>query len=103
MNRMIFILSATALTLLMHDSISLAGEGDETIAKVQVELEARFHKADANHDGLLTRDEAKGTMPRVFSHFDEIDAAHKGALSLDDIESFLMSKMQERQKQVVQK
>src|ERR1022692_3847401 len=103
MNRTTFILSATALTLLTYGSIRLAEDSAATMAKVQAELETRFHKADTNQDGLLTRDEAKGVMPRLYSHFDEIDTTHKGSLSLDDIEVFLMGKIQERQKQVAQK
>ena len=35
-------------------------------------LDAAFKKADPDHDGTLTRDEAKA-MPRVAKHFDAID------------------------------
>lgn len=95
--------AAAWVTLLAPLSTHAATPDASRVAKAEAELKARFDKADANHDALLTRDEAKGKMPRVYSHFDEIDAAHKGAISLDDIETFLMGKLQEQQKQVAQK
>ena len=50
------------------------------------ELQKRFSAADVNGDGKLTREEAKAGMPRVAEHFDEIDAAHAGSITMADIE-----------------
>ena len=47
-------------------------------------LDAAFKKADPDHDGTLTRDEAKA-MPRVAKHFDAIDTDKDGTVSLDEI------------------
>ncbi len=51
----------------------------------------KFTAADLDHDGLLTRDEAKG-MPRVLKNFDEIDANHDGKVSLQELAQFMKSK-----------
>jgi Ca2+-binding EF-hand superfamily protein len=56
--------------------------------RMQAELQQRFTAADANGDGRLTKDEAKDKMPFVYRHFDEIDTAHSGAVTLADIAAF---------------
>jgi hypothetical protein len=56
------------------------------------ELQKRFSAADANHDGRLTRDEAKNGMPFVYKHFDEIDTGKSGSLSMADIGAFFRDK-----------
>lgn len=48
-------------------------------------LEARFAAADLDHDGKLTRSEAQAGMPRVAAHFDQIDSAHLGYVTLEQI------------------
>ena len=67
---------------------SAAGGRGERMREEQ--LQQRFSAADANHDGKLTRDEAKAGMPRIAEHFDEIDAAHAGTITLVDIERWLV-------------
>ncbi|MBU3607110.1 EF-hand domain-containing protein [Polynucleobacter nymphae] len=51
------------------------------------EIAERFAKCDTNQDGKLTRDEAKGCMPRIFSHFDYIDSSKKGYLTVAEIQA----------------
>lgn len=63
----------------------------ERAQKMQAELQKRFAAADANGDGRLTKEEAKGGMPMVYKHFDEIDAAHSGSVALADIAAFARS------------
>ena len=48
-------------------------------------LTERFEKADVNHDGKLTREEAKAGMPRVYKNFDRIDVDKKGFVTLQEI------------------
>lgn len=55
-------------------------------------LEQKFSAADANRDGKLTLAEAQAGMPRIAQHFDEIDTSHQGYITLDQIESFVMSR-----------
>jgi Ca2+-binding EF-hand superfamily protein len=58
-----------------------AEHGDSFIGK-------RFEAADTNHDGALSRDEAK-SMPMVLEHFDEIDANKDGKVTLDEIKAMI--------------
>ncbi|MGU4701465.1 EF-hand domain-containing protein [Burkholderia cepacia] len=60
---------------------------------MQQKLEARFAAADVDHDGKLTRAEAQAGMPRVAEHFDEIDSAHAGYVTLAQIEQFAAQHM----------
>jgi hypothetical protein len=46
----------------------------------------RFNAANTTHDGRLTLAQAQaGGMPIVVQHFDEIDAQHRGYVTLQDI------------------
>ncbi|MDQ2927078.1 MAG: EF-hand domain-containing protein [Pseudomonadota bacterium] len=58
--------------------------GGQRVAKMQ----ARFAAADANHDGRLTRDEAKSGMPFVYKHFDDIDKQKAGSITMADIAAY---------------
>ena len=49
------------------------------------EIAERFAKCDTNRDGKLTREEAKGCMPRIYSHFGYIDSSNKGYLTVAEI------------------
>ena len=62
------------------------------LEKARTELQKRFEAADTNKDGKLTREEAQAKMPKVYKNFDAIDAGHAGAISLADIEAFVVSK-----------
>ena len=68
-----------------------AGEGGRG-RQGAAELQKRFAAADANHDGRLTRDEAKNGMPFVYQHFDEIDTAKSGSVSMAEIGAFFRDK-----------
>jgi hypothetical protein len=57
-------------------------------AQMQAAFQKRFAAADANGDGKLTKQEADGKMPFVYKHFDEIDAAHKGFVTMDQIAAY---------------
>lgn len=64
----------------------------DRMEKARTELQKRFEAADTNKDGKLTREEAQAKMPKVYKNFDAIDAGHAGAISLADIEAFVVSK-----------
>lgn len=51
------------------------------------EIAERFAKCDANKDGKLTADEAKGCMPRIYSHFSEIDSQSRGYVTIAEIQA----------------
>ncbi|MGE8453415.1 MAG: hypothetical protein ACN6OP_22970, partial [Pseudomonadales bacterium] len=45
-----------------------------TTAEAKAIIAERFKAADVNHDGKLSREEAKAGMPEVYKRFDQIDA-----------------------------
>ena len=47
---------------------------------------AKFRAADANGDGQLSRDEARGGMPQLYEHFEFVDAGGDGLVSLAELE-----------------
>lgn len=51
------------------------------------EIAQRFAQCDLNHDGKLTRDEAKGCMPRIYDHFRYLDSGNKGYLTVSQIQA----------------
>jgi len=67
------------------DETALTSPSDQRLQR----LMARFHRADLNGDGQLTRDEAQKGMPRVYRHFSEIDAQNRGYVTLAQIASYL--------------
>jgi len=55
----------------------------------------RFKAADTNHDGKLTREEAKAGMPEVYKHFNEMDTKKKGYVTQRQIGAFWALKTKE--------
>jgi hypothetical protein len=51
-----------------------------------VQFEKRFHKADANQDGQLTRKEAYAEFPRMPEFFDDIDRNRDNAITLPEVQ-----------------
>lgn len=82
------LLCTLALTATAHAQAPNAAR----LEKARGELQKRFEAADANKDGKLTREEAQAKMPHIYKNFDMIDTGHTGAISLADIETFLVSK-----------
>jgi hypothetical protein len=78
---------AFALALVAAAGSALAQDGGRSAGRA-AELQKRFAAADKNGDGKLTKEEAQAGMPMVYKHFDEIDKAHGGAVSLADIAAF---------------
>ena len=50
------------------------------------EIADRFASCDKNRDGKLTREEAKGCMPRVYEHFSYLDSENKGFVTVAQIQ-----------------
>lgn len=51
------------------------------------EIADRFASCDKNRDGRLTKQEAKGCMPRVYDHFSDIDTDNKGYVTVSQIQA----------------
>lgn len=59
-------------------------------------MDKNFDAADTNHDGLLSKDEAKaGHVPFIVSHFDEIDTQHRGLVSKQEAHAYIMRMLQQ--------
>ena len=74
---------ALAFTLLLAAPIS--AYADE-VSRDQ-EIVERFAKCDANKDGKLAKEEAKGCMPRIYSNFSFIDSSNKGYVTVAEIQA----------------
>ena len=64
--------------------ISSVAQADNSVRNQ--EIADRFAICDKNHDGKLTRDEAKGCMPRVYQHFSYLDSENKGYVTIAQIQ-----------------
>ena len=62
-----------------------------TTAAAPAQPDAVFQRADANHDGKLTRDEA-ARIPAIAEKFDQLDKDKDGLLSLDEVKAAEMPK-----------
>ena len=51
------------------------------------EIAERFAKCDINRDGKLTKEEANGCMPRIYSNFSYIDSENKGYVTVAEIQA----------------
>ena len=72
--------------ILLASSISPSLSYADSASQNQ-EIIARFTKCDTNKDGKLTKEEAKGCMPRVYNNFSYIDSANKGYVTLAQIQA----------------
>ena len=72
-----------------------AGGGRALRAQALAKLEAQFRAADADGDGRLSAEEAKG-FGFVARHFDAIDAERRGAVTFDDLRAYLARMKSER-------
>lgn len=76
--------------LLVSAMADLARADDADVSSQRLQrLITRFHQADVNGDGQLTREEARQGMPRVYRHFSEIDTENKGYVTVAQIASYL--------------
>ena len=56
--------------------------------------EEKFSKADVDHDGSLSREEAGKGLPRIAKNFDAIDANKDGKASKEEIKAYYQAHMQ---------
>jgi Ca2+-binding EF-hand superfamily protein len=58
---------------------------DQVRAQARQQLLAQFKAADVNGDGQLSREEARAGTPRVYEHFEFVDANGDGLVSLAEL------------------
>lgn len=56
-------------------------------AEIQARFEQRFKHADADGNGLISREEAEKVMPNFVCRFDAIDVSRDGQISMEEIAS----------------
>jgi hypothetical protein len=76
-----------AACLLLAGAASAQPAGDPPPQRMK--MQERFDAANTTHDGKLTLAQAQqGHMKRIADHFDDIDTAKKGYVTLDDIKAW---------------
>ena len=78
-------MSSLALAFSLLLAAPILAYADE--ASRDQEIVERFAKCDTNKDGRLTKEEAKGCMPRIYSNFSYIDSANKGYVTVAEIQA----------------
>ena len=68
------------------------GGNPQRMAQMAQQLQSRFASANTTQDGKLTRQQAAAAMPMGARHFDEIDTAKAGYVTLPQIEAFLQQR-----------
>jgi len=74
----------TALALGSAATLVMAGDGGRPERGAMLE---KLKAADANGDGMISRDEAKA-LPRILKNFDAIDANHDGQITMEELHAF---------------
>jgi hypothetical protein len=64
---------------------------DAQIQQALAQLEARFSSADANKDGCVSKEEAKGKMPHLHRNFESIDTARKGCVTIGQVKNAMQT------------
>ena len=78
-------ISSFALALAFLLATPILAHADE--ASRDREIAERFEKCDTNKDGKLTKEEANGCMPRIYSNFSYIDSSGKGYVTVAEIQA----------------
>lgn len=78
-------MSSFAMTFSFLLAVPIFAHADE--ASRDQEIIERFAKCDTNKDGKLTKEEAKGCMPRIYSNFSYIDSSGKGYVTVAEIQA----------------
>ena len=93
MHRMMLVVLALAIYAVLP-SPAAAQAGLSGVSTRVMTLDRNFDIADKNHDGLLSKDEAKaGHVPFIVKNFDAIDTQHRGLVSKDDVHDFIKNSL----------
>lgn len=82
-----------ALAFASSAALALAADGPGHGPRGQ--MHERIKQADANGDGMLSKEEAKA-LPRISAHFDEIDTNRDGQITMEELRAFHKAQMQQR-------
>jgi EF hand len=79
---------ATLIAIALVSAASLVMAADPAQAPARGGGAEKMRAADTNGDGLISRQEADASLPRVAKHFEEIDANKDGQLSREEMRAF---------------
>lgn len=83
------LVALAAAAMLALPSVAPAQDGSQRAARAE-KLAERFKAADKDGDGQLTKAEAEAGMPRLAKHFDAIDSAKTGRVSLEQVKTWMI-------------
>jgi Ca2+-binding EF-hand superfamily protein len=78
------------------ESATPARPNAEQRANRQQQVKERWTKADANHDGALSREEAEQGMPKLAEHFDQLDSNGDGKLTGEELRAAFQARKDKR-------
>ena len=88
--RRLMYLAFAAISLSSISGLVFAQAGLTGITQNVRQLDKNFDIADKNHDGKLSREEAKaGPVPFIAKHFDAIDASRSGFVTKADVHAYI--------------
>ena len=83
------VIVATALAVGAAASANaMSATGAAHLEEALTVVDPRLDSADSNHDGRISREDARDRMPFVYRNFDAIDTEHKGYVTMAQIEAY---------------
>lgn len=79
------LLSKNLVYIALGLSVCTLAHADNSV--LNKEIADRFASCDKDRDGKLTKQEAKGCMPRVYDRFSYIDTDNKGYVTVGQIQA----------------
>ncbi len=90
------ILVATLATPALAQSPEISGRPQD-----KARFDKRFHAADKDGDGALTRDEARRSMPSIYRRFNEIDTDKDGRVTREELEAAFSKRAREERERLM--
>ena len=91
-----FVLVATLAASVLAQSPEISGRPPD-----KARFDQRFHAADKDGDGALTREEARRSMPSIYRRFNEIDTDHDGKVTREEIEAAFSKRAREERERLM--
>lgn len=92
------LITAGLVGVVLASGVALAAEsGTPRRSQHAEQLRERWTQADANHDGMLSREEAQQGMPKLAQHFDQLDRNGDGQLTADELRAAVQALRDRRQ------
>jgi len=91
----LLLISGAALAQPAPDQAQPQAAQPQMASPPHMNMKARFEAANTSNDGKLTLDQARAAhLSMVVHHFDQIDAEHKGYVTLQDMHTWHQARHQ---------